>query len=118
MNIDEIRCERIIVADVFKGSPPILRPNGCCSHQQPAGLFISSVLSAVVNRSSLRTGKERNAIAPMRIRRLCQGDHRAFATPRGMDFLSAPLTLARSWDLPLNPKRVPGEKRKRSYVLN
>ncbi len=58
LKVDEIRCERITVADVLRGNPT--RPNGDCSHQFTGGPFYCPS-SLVVNRLPVQAGKEKNA---------------------------------------------------------
>lgn len=89
------------LSPMFLGTPPTLRPNDvACGQCQRA-----FVVSAVVNRSSLRAHKERTEAAPMRIRRLCQrGTPELSPCREDKDFLSAPLILAKSGCSPFAAK--------------
>lgn len=91
MLLDEIRCERIIVADVLGGNPA--KAQWLLLASAASGPFYC-LSSAVVNRSSLRAGQERNEAELRRIpqhSKRVQGSFRARRCETVGFFPSAPI---------------------------
>ena len=107
---DEIRYERIIVADV----PGVQTPS-------PHGPM---VVARISNRRAVSFSRPWFPTAPIPLAqnsepmprladtRLCQGEPRSFHLARGLSL--RPAHTGEIW----NPDGIPGGKRKRSYVLN
>ena len=106
---------RVSLSPMFSWGNPTQRPNGCgATHDQRA-----FVVSVVVNRFPLHARKEKTEVAPVRIGWLCQRGPQSFrhAVRSGLSLCPAH-TGEIGWVFLPTLKRVPGEKRKRSYDYN
>ena len=108
-------CGGAFESKTFHGDIPGLRPEECYRRSIQRAFF----LSAVVNRLPLRAHKEKNDVAPVRIGWLCQRGPQSFrhAVRSGLSLCPAH-TGEIGWVFLPTLKRVPGEKRKRSYDYN
>jgi hypothetical protein len=98
-----------IESKTFHGSNPSLKPDECCRYS----IYRAFFLSAVVNRSSLRTRKERtDGGVRARYADCAKGNPGAFALPRGQRLSLRPAHTGKILGLPGT-----GQERRESEAL-